>query len=46
MTTLAKICDTLGCNITDVIKLVKDDPAIDGGESHDTVKEKNKRKRD
>lgn len=45
MTTLAKICDTLGCDITDVIKLVKDDPATDGGENHDTVKEKNKGKR-
>ncbi|MDD3417690.1 MAG: helix-turn-helix transcriptional regulator [Lachnospiraceae bacterium] len=45
MTTLARICETLKCDIMDVIELVKDDPAIDGGKNHDTAKEKNKRKR-
>lgn len=44
MTTLARICETLKCDITDVIELVKDEPAIDGGKDHDTAKEKNKRK--
>ena len=46
MTTLARICETLGCGITDVIELVEDEPATDGGENHDTVKKENKRKRD
>ena len=45
MTTLARICETLQCDITDVIELVKDEPATDGGKEHDTAKEKNKRKR-
>lgn len=35
METLARICDTLDCEITDVIMLMKDESPADGGNEHD-----------
>jgi len=35
MDTLARICETLNCEITDVIELVPDEPASTGGKEHE-----------
>ena len=45
MDTLARICETLNCEITDVIELVSDEPASTGGKEHERIETKNKRKR-
>ena len=45
MDTLARICETLNCEITDVIELVPDEPASTGGKEHERIETKNKRKR-
>ena len=45
MDTLARICETLNCEITDVIELVPDEPASTGGKEHERIKTKNNRKR-
>ena len=34
METLARICETLDCEITDVIGLTKDEPPEKGGKNH------------
>ena len=44
MDTLARICETLNCEITDVIELVSDSPASTGGKEH-AGKTKNNGKR-
>ena len=36
--TLARICETLNCEITDVIELVPDEPASTGGKEHEDRK--------
>lgn len=45
MDTLARICETLNCEITDVIELVPDEPASTGGKKHERIETKNNRKR-
>ena len=45
MDTLARICETLNCEITDVIELVPDEPASTGGKEHERIEIKNNRKR-
>ena len=45
MDTLARICETLNCEITDVIELVPDEPASTGGKEHERIETKNNRKR-
>ena len=45
MNTLARICETLNCENTDVIELVPDEPASTGGKEHERIETKNKRKR-
>ena len=45
MKTLLRICETLNCEITDVIELVPDEPASTGGKEHERIETKNKRKR-
>ena len=45
MDTLARICETLNCEITDGIELVPDEPASTGGKEHERIETKNKRKR-
>ena len=45
MDTLARICETLNCEITDVIELVPDEPASAGGKEHERTETKNKGKR-
>lgn len=35
METLARICETLNCQITDVIELVSEDPISSGGNEYD-----------
>ena len=37
MDTLAHICETLNCEITDVIELVPDEPASTGGKEHERI---------
>ena len=39
--TLARICETLNCEITDVIELVPDEPASIGGKEHERIETKN-----
>ena len=41
MDTLARICETLNCEITDVIELVPDEPASAGGKEHERIETKN-----
>ena len=41
---LARICETLNCEITDVIELVPDEPASTGGKEHERIETKNNRK--
>ena len=41
MDTLARICETLNCEITDVIELVPDEPASTGGKEHERIETKN-----
>ena len=43
--TLARICETLNCEITDVIELVPDEPASTGGKEHERIETKNNGKR-
>lgn len=38
MDTLARICETLDCDISDVIKLVKDEPPTEGGKPDEEEK--------
>ena len=45
METLARICETLNCEITDVIELVPDGPASTGGKEHERIETKNNGKR-
>ena len=45
MDTLARICETLNCEITDVIELVPDEPASTGGKEHERTETKNNGKR-
>ena len=45
MDTLARICETLNCEITDVIELVPDEPASTGGKEHERIETKNKKPR-
>ena len=45
MDTLARICETLNCGITDVIELVPDEPTSAGGKEHERIETKNNRKR-
>ena len=45
MDTLARICETLNCEITDVIELVPDEPASTGGKEHERIETKNNGKR-
>ena len=45
MDTLARICETLNCEITDVIELVPDEPASTGGKEHERIETKNNRNR-
>ena len=45
MDTLAPICETLNCKITDVSELVTDEPASTGGREHERIETKNNRKR-
>ena len=45
MDTLARICETLNCEITDVIELVPDEPTSAGGKEHERTETKNKGKR-
>ena len=42
---LARICETLNCEITDVIELVPDEPASTGGKEHERIETKNNGKR-
>ena len=44
MKTLLRICETLNCEITDVIELVSDEPASTGGKEHERIETKNNRK--
>ncbi|MDO4648738.1 MAG: helix-turn-helix domain-containing protein [Eubacteriales bacterium] len=41
METLARICDALKCDITDVIMLEEDEPSTDGGNKDDRFEGKN-----
>ena len=41
MDTLAHICETLNCEITDVIELVPDEPAATGGKENERTETKN-----
>ena len=41
MDTLARICETLNCEITDVIELVPDEPTSTGGKEHERIETKN-----
>ena len=43
--TIARICETLNCEITDVIELVPDEPASTGGKEHERIETKNNGKR-
>ncbi len=43
MDTLARICETLNCEITDVIELVPDEPASTGGNERIETKNNGKR---
>ena len=45
MDTLARICETLNCEITDVIELVPDELASTGGKEHERIETKNNGKR-
>ena len=45
METLARICETLNCEITDVIELGPDEPASTGGKEHERIETKNNGKR-
>ena len=45
MDTLARIGETLNCEITDVIELVPDEPASTGGKEHERIETKNNGKR-
>ena len=45
MDTLARICEALNCEITDVIELVSDEPASTGGKEHERIETKNNGKR-
>ena len=45
MDTLARICEMLNCEITDVIELVPDEPASTGGKEHERIETKNNGKR-
>ena len=45
MDTLARICETLNCELTDVIELVPDEPASTGGKEHERIETKNNGKR-
>ena len=45
MEILARICETLNCEITDVIELVPDEPASTGGKEHERIETKNNGKR-
>ena len=45
MKTLLRICETLNCEITDVIELVPDEPASTGGKKHERIETKNNGKR-
>ena len=45
MDTLARICETLNCEITDVIELVPDEPTSTGGKEHERIETKNNGKR-
>ena len=45
METLVRICETLNCEITDVIELVPDEPASTGGKEHERTETKNNGKR-
>ena len=45
MKTLLRICETLNCEITDVIELVPDEPASTGGKEHERIETKNNGKR-
>ena len=45
MDTLARICETLNCEITDVIELVPDEPTSTGGKEHERTETKNNGKR-
>ena len=45
MDTLARICETLNCEINDVIELVPDEPASTGGKEHERTETKNNGKR-
>ena len=45
MDTLARICETLNCEITDVIELVPDKPTSTGGKEHERIETKNNGKR-
>ena len=45
MDALARICETLNCEITDVIELVPDEPASTGGKEHERTETKNNGKR-
>ncbi len=40
METLARICDALKCDITDVIMLEEDEPSTDGGNIDDRIEGK------
>lgn len=40
MDTLARICETLGCDITDVIELVSDNPSTIGGNDNEGTERK------
>ncbi len=41
MDTLARICETLDCGITDVIELVSDEPSTTGGNDNEGTERKN-----
>ena len=45
MDTLARICETLNCEIIDGIVLIQDEPASPGGKEHERIETMNKGKR-
>ena len=45
MDTLARICETLDCGITDVIELASDEPSTTGGNANEGTERKNHRER-
>ncbi len=45
MDTLARICETLDCDIMDVIELVSDEPSTTGGNDNGKTERKNHRER-